>query len=343
MKRTLVVLGLIGSVATIGCGEEKISAVPAPAVAAVKEKVKKMAPKPLHAAAHVITSKDLVVEIMDPTDPKRYHTGQRFTNVAAVLRVTMGGEEFFFHALKHNPASDHAGLASEFDLHAETPPPGFADAKKGEGFIKIGVGILEKNRDQWAFYLPQKLLQPAKTTVKWGKSVADFQQVCNGVNGYAYRLTAKVKAVGKTLSVAWTLKNIGTKPFQTHNYVHNFFRMSDRNVGPDYVLSFPYDYKATGLGKEQKQVKRDLLFLKEIPKHVNIVVKAPKGYKGKNTVIARHTKTGQAIHCETSIPGTRTAVHASKTYLCPEQFIRLELKPGESKSWTRSYTFEKTK
>ncbi len=86
---------------------------------------------------------------------------------------------------------------------------------------------------------------------------------------------------------------------------------------------------------------RDILFTKKIPTHINGVVNYPKDYKGPNSVTVRQTKTGQTIKATTSIPGTRVALHASKTYVCPEQFIEITVKPGQTKTWTRTHTFGK--
>ena len=144
---------------------------------------------------------------------------------------------------------------------------------------------------------------------------------------------------GQQVIVDWKLANTGTKPFETHHYAHNFFAFGDLPVGPDYVLSFPYDYKAGGLAKEQKQVGRDIQFIDEIPKAVNMEVQYPRQYEGANELTVKHTKSGHSIHCVTSVAGIRTAIHAHKRALCPEQFVALALEPGEKTQWIRTYTF----
>ena len=336
---TLLSFLWIGLVVEAGCnGKENVDMAKAKKTGPAK-KASGKDPKPMHKGSRLIRSKDLIVEVMDPAHPDRYNIGQRFTPIAAVLRVEMGGEEFLFSAVEHNQQTGHAGLASEFDLSHE--PPGHKEAKIGDGFVKVGVGVLKKDRPNYAFYLPYKVIEPAKTTVKWGKSKAEFRQVCKGAGGYSYELRAAVKVSGKTITTEWSLKNTGTKAFTTTNYVHNFFRMGDNDVGPDYVVSFPFDFKAQGLKKEQTQKGRVILFTKKIPTHINAVVNYPKGYKGPNAVTVRQTKTGQTIRATTSIPGIRVALHASKTYVCPEQFIEIKLKPGQKKTWTRTHTFGK--
>jgi len=292
-----------------------------------------------------IGNNKLSVEIMVPDHPERYNRGVRFTPVAAVLGVKMDGKEFLFHPEKHDPINDNGGLASEFDLCIpggpdEDLPPGYLEAKEGEGFLKIGVGVLKKKKgDKYSLFQSPEVISPAKTSVEWAGTGAKFHQTCTGVNGYSYELWADVKLDGNKVIVEWKLSNTGTKRFTTKNYTHNFFRFDDRNIGPDYVLSFPYDFKATGLEAEQVQDGRDIKFVKEIPKWVNMAVPYPSDYKGPNICILKNTVNGMSIICETSLPGIVTAIHGRPQYVSPEQFIRISLKPGKDLEWKRTYQF----
>jgi len=49
-----------------------------------------------------------------------------------------------------------------------------------------------------------------------------------------------------------TLKNTGRKAITTSVYDHNFFMLDDQPTGPDFVVKFPFDLRATadlkGLG-----------------------------------------------------------------------------------------------
>ena len=69
---------------------------------------------PVHAGSRVLAAGNLVVEVMDPSDPQRYNCGVRFTPVAAVLGARLGGREFLYNPVAHNPVNDHGGLAAEF-------------------------------------------------------------------------------------------------------------------------------------------------------------------------------------------------------------------------------------
>jgi len=298
-----------------------------------------------HADSRVLTNGTMVVEVMDSSHPERYNRGTRFTPVAAVLSARLDGREFLFNPIEHNPIEDHAGLASEFDLcipdgPVEHLPSGYNEAQVGEGFTKIGVGVLRKQTRQYSLFQNCEVIEPATTSVSWTSGGARFVQKCGGVNGYAYELEAELSVGTNSVSVCWSLRNTGEKPLTTRNYVHNFFRFEDQNVGPGYALSFPYDFTASGLLKEQAQDGRSILFNALIPLWINAVVPYPADFDGPNTCELKSTLSGMSVVCTTSLPGLRTDIHARPTYIAPDPFIEIALAPGEGRSWVRTYTFQ---
>ena len=297
-----------------------------------------------HSGSHVLTNGTLVVQVMEPLHAERYNRGVRFTPLACVLSARLDGREFLFNPIEHDPLNDHAGLASEFDLcipngPVDHLPTGYEETKVGEGFLKIGVGVLRKQKDVYSLFQNSSVIQAATTSVSWTPTGAHFSQTSDGVNGYAYELTADLEIGTNSLAVNWSLRNTGVKPFTTRNYVHNFFRFADQAVGPGYALSFPYDFTATGLLQEQSQEGRSILFNARIPQWINAVVPYPADFAGPNTCELKSTLNGMRVVCTTSRAGLRTDIHARPTYIAPEQFIKLELAPQEKISWVRQYGF----
>ena len=298
--------------------------------------------------ARVLVHGPLRIEVMDPAAPDRYNRGVRFCPLAAVLRATLGGHEFLFAPPEHDPVDDHAGLASEFDLCIPGGPPGdlppgWAEAAPGGGFLKIGVGVLEKGGEPYHLFQHPCLLVPAVTTATWTADGAGFAQTCAGSDGRAYALAAALRLSDDGLEVAWHLENTGRLPFTTRHYVHNFLRFDGRDVGPGYVLSFPYPIVASGLAPEQTAEAQAIRFAGRIPRWVNIEVPWPAGWSGENRLELAHPEAGLAVVCITSIPGLRTAVHARPQYVAPEQFVALALAPGEARTWVRSWRFTVTR
>lgn len=289
----------------------------------------------------------LRLEVMDPAAPDRYNRGVRFAPLAAVLRANLAGREFLYAPLKHDPLADHGGLANEFDLcipggPREHLPPGWREAGEGGGFLKIGVGILQKKGADYHLFHQPAVLATAATEVRWEASNAVFTQTCPLSDGLAYRLQADLSVRDPVITVAWRLENTGTRAFTTRTYCHNFLRFDDRDAGPGYELSFPYPITVAGALAEQRVLERAIRFDARIPTWVNLEIAWPAGYDGANTCTLSHPEVGMALHSTTSLPGERTAVHARAGYIAPEQFIRLDLAPGAQVSWTRSWRFELT-
>lgn len=288
------------------------------------------------------------VRVMDPVHPERFNRGVRFTPLAAVLGVSRDGVEYLYSPENHDPRHDHAGLAAEFDLcvpggPASDFPSGYAEAGVGEGFLKIGVGALKKSARPYNFFQTPELLEPAETTVAWTEDGARYRQDFSGAAtpGHAYRLEAVLSLDGPSVVVEWRLANTGAKSIVTRHYTHNFFRIGNKDTDSGHELSFPYDFEASGLESGQVQEGRTIRFTGPIPRWINAVVSWPEGRAGPNTLTLRHPGARRSITCETSLPGLRTDIHARSAYIAPEQFIEITALPGETRIWTRRYTFDR--
>jgi hypothetical protein len=228
----------------------------------------------------------------------------------------------------------------EFNLRLPLAPPGFAEAAIGEGFVKIGVGVLTKEEDSYKFFTPFRMQKPAVTEVEWEDDRARFTQECGGVNGYAYRLESEVRLEGSQLLVICRLTNTGAKPLVTEQYAHDFFVFSGEAVGPGYEVVFPAAFDARILKpvyEVQENTVRLIEKISEKMKAADVVVTAhdTEGFNGPV-----HVRAGEkSVTAEVSEPVKSITVHASGRYICPEQFIIISLAPGETRQWTRTYRF----
>jgi hypothetical protein len=294
-------------------------------------------------ASHVLKSGDLEIELMDPDSSDRYNRGVRFTPVAAILRARLGEHQFLSAPEKHDPLTAAAGIFSEFDIH--TTPPGFADAKMGESYMKIGVGLLKKDADAYNFYAQHELLKAARTESKWADDCADFRQTCGDEAGhYSYELSAHVELTKRELRVAWTLRNTGTKVLETQQYAHPCVRFDDANVDERYSLAVPADFTCKQLDPfslKWEQRGREIHFLSKVESPGNLTIPVENKQNGEKlqTMLVRQDKSEMELTCSVSLPCSSVRIYASPEFLSPEQFITLSLKPQESVSWTQSYTF----
>lgn len=297
-----------------------------------------LADEPPLPATRILRSQELTVEVMDPASPDRYYRAERFSPVATVLRVRLRGVDYLYAPAEHDPLSDNGGLAMEFD-NAKYGPPGFVGAHIGEGFIKVGVGVLRKADELYHYGKRQQIIEPAATTVVWGTDRADFHQVCHGVNGYAYELDASIKTEGRSVTVTYRLRNTGTKTFATRHYTHNFFSLGQSVIGKGFEVEFPFDFDPVGEFTTWHQDKRTIIMDRPVDEYANITVPILYHYLGPNSLVVRHRPSGREIIVTTSIPGPFNFIHVRPGYLSPEQFVILKLAPDETAEWSRRYDF----
>lgn len=293
--------------------------------------------------SRILSNGTLQVEVMDPNHPDRYYRGIRFASLANVLQVTRDGQ-IFLHAPKdHDPLTEAAGLPMEFDIRSPDGPPGFAEAAAGEGFIKIGVGVLAKEDVIYRFFTPYRVVKTAETTVEWHEDRALFRQSCGGVNGYAYRMDSEIRLEGDEVKVLTRLTNTGTKALVTEQYAHDFVSFGDGAVEAGYqaVFSAPFDAKILKPVYEidGRTVRLTTAVTPAMKAAETVVTPLEKvGFPG-GVHVSRNGK-GQAFTATVSEPVQSVIVHASGRYFCPEQFITISLAPGESREWSRVYRFE---
>jgi hypothetical protein len=142
---------------------------------------------------------------------------------------------------------------------------GYDEAKPGDPFVKIGVGVLRKlTNDPYKFVTPYPLIDSGKQTVTIKQRSIVFTQELHGPNGVAYLYTKKTLELDTHKPVMYlrhTLKNIGTATIDTEVFDHNFFVIDGHPTDPDMVVHFPFDPKpADPLNPKADIVGKDLVY-----------------------------------------------------------------------------------
>ena len=102
---------------------------------------------------------------------------------------------------------------------------GFDEAKSGEWFHKIGIGLLKKEGDEYLFHKKYEM-RPAKFN-----SILESNRVlitCRSehINGYSYVLKKEVELFENKFKVKYNLENTGQKIIITNEYNHNFISVN---------------------------------------------------------------------------------------------------------------------
>jgi hypothetical protein len=276
-----------------------------------------------------------------PDAEKGYYRGTRFDWSGMIARVAFTGGRTVFGPFRteFDPTlHDHVvGPAEEFDADS---PPGYAEAKVGELFMKIGVGLIEKVReDKYGFWNRYKLVKPGSWKVAHGVDWIRFDQEM-ALGGLAYAYTKRIGLNGMSFTIAHTLRNTGAKPIETVTYCLNFVIIDDEPVGPSYRVVLPFKAGLLGNSKPaEAEVKAGAITFRDAVKgSVMLFLDGLMGTAADNAGTVENTRTGTALTFQGDRPLLKYNFYAEKTAACPEPFVRLQVGPGKEEKWETRYT-----
>lgn len=297
-----------------------------------------------------LQTKLLNVRLYLPDAQKGYYRGTRFDWSGLVSRVEYGGHSFFCEfKTEHDPLNhdDICGTAEEFGIESA---PSYAQAKPGEPFIKIGIGVLERADDSpYAFWKRYKIRTPGYWATAVSPDTISFHQQLHGPNGWAYEFTKKVSLSSSEpeLRIARRLLNTGTQTIDTDHYDHNFLRIDGVPAGTNYTIEFKFAPRFGTDSRTQGCVDlkdKSLVFSKEPAPDQAIWVRLEEFKEpSDNWIRIVNHATGATMTITTDQPLSKLVFYSSGGVLCPEAFVKLDIPPGHSREWATTYRFEAPK
>ncbi|HEV3237298.1 MAG TPA: hypothetical protein VGZ25_09945, partial [Gemmataceae bacterium] len=185
----------------------------------------------------ILKNDALKLTIFLPDSENGYYRGTRFDWSGLVGQADYKGHTFFGPwKTTHDPKNfeDADGTAEEFGI---VNPPGYDAAKVGEPFLKIGIGLLEKPKeDKYKFFGTYHIVDPGKWSVRSDADWIEFEHTVGPNAEWGYRYVKRLQLTKDGFTIAHTLKNPGKKLIETDHYCHNFIRIDEQPVGVDYVM-----------------------------------------------------------------------------------------------------------
>lgn len=307
-----------------------------------------------------ISNGSLRAKIYLPDADKGFYRGRRFDWAGVIGSLEFKRHEYFAPFFEKfdpavadveigNPvvagiASAASGPVEEF-IGADESALGYAEAKAGEAFCKIGVGALRRiDNAPYSSYINYPIVNGGKRSVKSGADWIEFTQEVDCGNGYGYKYTKSVRFARNepAMTIEHRLVNSGTKRIETLVYDHNFLTMDRQPTGPEIKIAFPFAPKPTKPieGLAAVQGKR-LIFPKEL-KGSDTFYSEFTGF-GNNAVDYeirvenKQTSTGVVIGSDR--PMAKLGVWAVRTVVAPEPFIAIKVAPGQDFQWKYTYSF----
>jgi hypothetical protein len=279
-----------------------------------------------------------------PDANKGYYQATRFDWSGLVASLEYKGHSYFGQWFENYSPKTHDAVTGPVESFA---PVGYDEAKPGETFIGIGVGVLRKPRERaYQSFRLYDIVDGGKWTVKTKNDRVEFTQVLHDSTGYAYVYTKTVRLIkGKPqLVLEHSLKNTGQKAIETDVFDHNFPVVDKEPTGPNMKTIFPFNVQAEGKGWGvlAKTNGNEINFLRELDKKEQVYSPGLLGYG--NTAKdydfkVQNQKTGAGMRITSDQPLEKLVYWACSTTACPEPYIKLNVLPGKEMKWNINYEF----
>jgi hypothetical protein len=270
--------------------------------------------------------------------PGEIYSGARFDWNGFITDVTLDGRHVFCadESLVPGAGSGGRGLCNEFGIK---DPVGYDDAGIGEGFPKLGVGILERTgSEDYDFFKPYPVTA-FESEVETTGAAAVFRVKSAECRGYSAYYEKKISLYGECLAISYRLVNTGSMRIDTTEYCHNFVNINGKTIGPDYELRFSFIPEGDSV-PDIFDVNGNVIRWRANAE--SEFYWAPGGNYSKTSRDfweLTDTKSGVGMREECHFPLHGTAIWGKAHVVSPEMFIRIQLEPGEEMAWKRVYTF----
>lgn len=276
-----------------------------------------------------------VVTLPDPV--KGYYRGPRFEAAGMVVSLQGGGHEFAsgnFDEGERDPVANDRVSGKEFGDEA-----GFDEARPGEPFLKVGVGLFEKPfAAKYSFagrYWPLEIFPwehwPGKTA--WISASASLRSRAGGMTTGSGSTDARIlRNDHRTCPVQHRFPAFGHDALQS-----SFLPRGSKSTGPAYTVE--YGFEPVVLNPFVKPLLEVGTPHPSAGRHQDVHGPGRLSRCGLQLVPDPLSAHGHEHHH----PGERRTFPAGLWLaqgLCPESFARIDLAPGEQKEWTRTYKLE---
>jgi LEA14-like dessication related protein len=287
-----------------------------------------------------IKSDRLRVEMAHPNEVPNITT--RFDRAGFITEIVLDGVHRFCATEPNNlshPSSGGRGLCSEyvFDVSAE--------AKIGEPFPKFGVGLLKKFEDAPYKFWERYDAEPYNIRVEDSKDGARFITEPRFCMGYAISQKKDVWVKDNRLIMQITVKNEGEKPVSIREYCHNFLTINSMALGPDYKIRMD-SIKDMGKDVLNGQIKGDghgFTFAQYSPSPASVKVPLEEIQIGNPKIFEWsmiNEASGARIDVKDEIDICGMTMWCADHIVSVEAFHKLELAPGQSNTWQRTWIFD---
>ena len=282
----------------------------------------------------------LTVDIADACDYK----GSRFDCTGWVTQVTLESGKHTFcmpENLVSGKGSGGSGLCNEFGISRAI---GYEKAPVGGWFPKLGVGLLQKSDNHPYVFSHDYLVNPFKVKVDVGHQNIQFKVQPLECRGYKIELIKTLSLCQDRLNIAYELYNQGSQSFQTEEYMHNFLGIDNHTLGAGYELRLPGDVRVeepeSSYTTELLQLSDGAIKWERNPdRPFYCKLTGWEEMKADYTWDLLYRPSGIGVRESGDFQISRIMLWGESHVVSPEVFVNIELAPGRSQRWSRTYQF----
>lgn len=284
-----------------------------------------------------LSNERLAIEIARPGTAYR---GARYDWAGFIRQVTLDGRHTFCGPESPSgEGSGGVGLCNEFGIFR---PIGYEEARPGQQFPKLGVGLLTKIDDGIYDFSRAYALAPFPVEVQVDAHSAQFVTLPVPCRGYAARLKKTISLSDCDLRIAYELDNVGEEWLCTHEYVHNFIAIDGHAPGPDYELRL-------GAGTRLHHIPPSMTADGDCIRWLTAPTRAflaqtmlgGEGSPADPLWTLTHHGEGVGVSESVDVPVSHLALWCAPHLVSPEAFVEIDLAPGATARWTRHYRFSR--
>ena len=177
---------------------------------------------------------------------KPSHT--RFERMGVMDKIELDGKHTFCTVEQPNPELKTCygtGLIGEYVWDEPV-----LEAKKGQWFPKLGVGLLKQKKNNRKFYFMENYdCKPFDMKYSIEGNKAEFIMEPMESMGYAARLKKTVTVRGNEITAHMSAENTGSRDINAFEYQHNFVNIDNIKTGTGYKLKMPFRGETENLNK----------------------------------------------------------------------------------------------
>ena len=278
-------------------------------------------------------------------DSDMSYIGTRFDRSGVSASIKFDDVEFFGKWTNQTDKTFHDAISGAVEEFTQV---GYESAKVGESFLKIGIGILQKDSSQpYNFRYTYPVLNSGERKVEEIENGVKFIHILNDKNySYTYQKTISFDASIARMTISHTLKNTGISPISTAVYNHNFLTF-DNNIGTSTNVKAKFNWNGEQIAgfNNLAEIKSDLIALKSsIPEGDFVLL---KNIQTPNTIevydILAESKVVEKVRqvrITSDKPNSKMNFWVSPTCVCPEPFTDINIEPTQQFSWNIYYDFK---